>query len=425
MSNNAAVATSRRRKRVSGVLWWCRECFAVVIWAALITKTLVFDFDIALIEKLAPEHSWILKCKFFAILAVLALLCLLLGRSWFRTGLLYLLFYPFVLVLWRVPSLLFRNWAIAISFAPAMHSVVTTFRATFVWAAVAMLSAFTIAVFQQRYVLATVMCVLLIFLGRHFCLDFRLAFRPSSVFANFAGFVRQLRALLEEKLFAEHARKFSELDPQCEEYKKEYQSNLQDAYVCNSVLLFLAQKLKQVAESRKLDVYFICTLLFTFLLTVVVFAFEYLALYKIDRTSFVPSEGVGFLDFLRLSFSTLMTASAASVSPASAWAHTICSVELLATLLLIFILASIVLAVARERYREDMELVVDELNASATAIAAQMEEGYQLTYDQLEQQLIRHSLKLVNAMRRMRGLNELPAPEPDTDAEEDGEGISP
>ncbi|MEQ8790128.1 MAG: hypothetical protein RIC55_27785 [Pirellulaceae bacterium] len=398
------------RKPLARPVWWLRECIAIALWIAFLTKVFVYDFDVHLLGQLAPDYLWLLNYRFFAILAAIAILCVLLRRSWFRRSVLYVLLYPLVVLFWHMPRVAFRHWAIAIAFAPALHSLIVTFRKTFLWTTIAILSAFSIAVFDNAYVVIISMSLLLLFLLRHFALTFHRAFRPSTVFTDLAGLVRKSWSLMEDRLFGTDFKSIHSLDPDSEEYSKKYKSNLFLAYLCNSSLLALAVQLRRVAASRKLDVYFISTLLITIVYTVVVFSFEYYGLFTISPQSFSPSTELGFLDFLGFSFSTLMTAGISAIAPTDAWSQLLCYLELVAFVLIVFIVATVLLTVARERYSEHIEQVIRELRSTAKAIEAIVEQDYQLTYAEFEAEVVKDSLKFVNTMRKLRELPEIPAP---------------
>lgn len=397
------------RKLPSGCLWWFRECAAIFLWAAIVTKLFVYDFDVYLIQKFSSASSWIVEYKFFAFLALLCFVGAFLGQKSLRSGLVYVLLYPFVLVLWRMPTLIFRNWALAIAFAPAIHSIATTFRTTLIWVACALLAGYTIAVTGSDCLIVGGMLVLFIFLVRHLWHVFTRALQPSRVFASLATVVEKTDRFFDARSLS--SARLSEFAPESDEYRNEYRVSLATAYLINSCLRYLARKLQAVAESGKLEVYFIATLLRTLVLAVVIFAFQYWALYRLSPASFQPSDHLVFWDFLGLSINTLMTASVSRITPVGASAQVLCHLELIVTLLLISILAVIIWAVAREHYREDLARAIDKLNASEQRLVEQIERDFGGTYDELELHLVDYNLWLVNAMRKMRGQAELARPE--------------
>jgi hypothetical protein len=67
--------------------------------------------------------------------------------------------------------------------------------------------------------------------------------------------------------------------------------------------------------------------------------------------------------------------------------------------------------VVRERYREDLQKMIDELDATDRLLSETIRNEFEMTYDDLEEYLIESSLDTINGLRWLRGLKELPKPE--------------
>ena len=171
----------------------------------------------------------------------------------------------------------------------------------------------------------------------------------------------------------------------------------------------VAERLKRAAVSRKLDIYFIVSLLYTASLTVVTFAFEYLGLEKARPGSFNAINNLGFWDFLGFSFNTIMTASVSPITPKSAVAQAMAHGELVAALLLLVILVFVVLTIIRERFREDVELTITEPKNGADLIEVHIQQQYKLTMPDVELKALASERPVVNLLRRFRGLREIEA----------------
>lgn len=141
-------------------------------------------------------------------------------------------------------------------------------------------------------------------------------------------------------------------------------------------------------NSHKIDLYFILSLLYTFAFTVIVFALEYLALFTLDPGSFVISQGTSYWLFLVFSFNTLMTADLGLIKPQTAAAILLVNVELFTGLLILIILVFVMLTIIRERYNEELGLVIDELRRRVNAIESIMEEKFQISMTDAEAQVV-------------------------------------
>lgn len=118
--------------RLDRLRWTGREVFAIVVWVYVLLKLAVFDVDVYLFDRLAPQLRWILDLKAVVIVAIVAFLWIGLGRANFFKTALYLLGYPAILVFWRVPKLALRNSPVFILAAPFIYRLITTFRTTLV-----------------------------------------------------------------------------------------------------------------------------------------------------------------------------------------------------------------------------------------------------------------------------------------------------
>ena len=406
-----------KKKRLSKFLWWTREISACVLWGLMLTKLFICDFDVHLLQLHAPEALWLLSYRFFLILGILILLSWPFGRKWFSSGVLYILFYPFIFVLLRIPSLLLPHWPIFVAFAPAIHSLIKTFRATFIWYIIAIVATSAITASNNQYILVSAMIFLGAFLIRHFRLDLRRAFQQSTVFSDLAGVVRKLKGFLEQGWFVKQAHAIKEMEIGSKEYEKQYELNLESLFLAYCLLEAVARKLKHIVDSRKLDLYLVCNLIYTFLITIIAFALQYQALFKIDPMSFESSVPLEFWRFLGFSFSTFLTANS-QVIPVSNMAQLLYQLELVAVFLFIVILVFIVFTVARDRYKAEMEQMLLELNQSIKIVDDQMGKHYQLTSEEIEDWLFKRKSKFVNQMRHIRGLGELQLPEATEDKPE-------
>lgn len=116
------------KKKTAKVTAIIKEIVTVIIWIYFVIKIAVFDVDVYLIDKYAPSLLWLLDFKFFLLLGVIIIAWIVLGKKEFPIFFIYIIGYPFIVLCWKIPKLLFRNWSIAIVLTPAVFEIVTTFR---------------------------------------------------------------------------------------------------------------------------------------------------------------------------------------------------------------------------------------------------------------------------------------------------------
>ncbi len=99
-----------------------------------------------------------------------------------------------------------------------------------------------------------------------------------------------------------------------------------------------------------------------------VFGFEYWALFKIDPSAFQMVDKPSFWVFLLFSFNAILHTTFGTVVPVSGAAFALANLELVSGLIIGLFFVFILLTSSRERYRQDLKNVVDNLSASADQI---------------------------------------------------------
>ena len=341
-----------------------REIVALAIWLLIITKLFVYDVDLLLVQR----FGWLQRFypyKFFFIIAVVAVVWLILGGKYARKIILFIAAYPIIL-LWRLTVIAFKNWATLLLFAPALESMVRTFKWRFILSSFAILAALGIALLIRPVALMICMGVVGVYLISHYTFRLRGAYRQESIFASVAPTI----GLLWEstiKTFKDAEAKVPS-NEESSEAKKQRVNNLKTLYSASLLYTYVAGKLRQSVASRRTDLYFLVALVYTFILTVIAFGFEYWALFKINPSSFQVSRGVSGWAFFLFSFNAMLHTSFATIVPSAGVALLFANLELVAGIVIGLFLVFILLTSQRERYRQDLSTVIDGLVLNATQI---------------------------------------------------------
>jgi hypothetical protein len=341
-----------------------REIVALAIWLLIITKLFVYDVDLLLVQRI----GWLQRFypyKFFFIVAAVAVVWLILGGKYARKIILFIAVYPIIL-LWRLIVIAFKNWATLLLFAPALESMVRTFKWRFILSSFAILAALGIALLMRPITIMICMGIVGSYLISHYVFRFRGAYRQESIFASVAPTIGLLwETTIKTFKDAEAKVPSNEESP---EAKKQRVNNLKTLYSASLLYTYVAGKLRQSVASRRTDLYFLVALVYTFVLTIVTFGFEYWALFKINPSSFQVSRGVSGWAFFLFSFNAMLHTSFATIAPSTGVALLFANLELLAGIIIGLFLVFILLTSQRERYRQDLSNVIDGLARSATQI---------------------------------------------------------
>jgi hypothetical protein len=300
----------------------------------------------------------------------------------------YILAFPIVVLIWRIPKLLFRNWAVMVAFSPAIYSVLKTFRRSFIFGVAAIISAFVVCLWPTEPIpISICMSIVGLYLIFHYIQRFRAAFTTSTIFAEIHSKLTNSWDQMRHAAWGS----IPSGDPNSDAYKNQFGQSLLNAYMFTTTLLVITKNLSDVSKSRKLDLYLLCSLVWTFGITVVAFGIIYFGLARIDPGSFSGLENPTLTAFIGYSFSTLMTSDVSLLNPASGLAQFFSFLQLFGSLLILVLLAFIILTSIRERYRNDLDELTNELRDAANDSATLIEQNFNLTVAAVEQHLLEYN----------------------------------
>jgi hypothetical protein len=344
----------------------------------------LFAFDFA--DHLAgsfPQFEFFIRFRLLVVIGLLGLVWIALGNRLFLLIVGYILAYPVLLVCWVLPRLVVRNWTAVVIFSPAIHSIFKSLKWNFALFAAALVSAFVVLLAPSDPLVIAGMVILGVFLVVHFYKRFRMAFSPSTVFADANKAIEGLWNTIKEQTGEGKSLGFGS-----KEDEEKYARNMLFLYVTSTVLYRVGERLQNLVKSRKLDIYFVGSLLYTLMITVLVFAIEYTGVERTDPGSFVGAARPQFFDFLGLSFSTVMTAELSPLKPESGIAQMLQYAQLFGSLLMLVLLVFVILTSIRERYKQDIDETVNELRSTSARVGALLETNYELTSAGVEAWLV-------------------------------------
>jgi len=107
--SDIAEVKHENRKKDSPRIVLLREILAGILWVFLFIKIFIYDIDNLIIEQIDPDFVFILKYKFFIILGICAIFWISLGNKNFAKLLSVIIFFPFILLFWRIPKLFWKS----------------------------------------------------------------------------------------------------------------------------------------------------------------------------------------------------------------------------------------------------------------------------------------------------------------------------
>lgn len=382
-----AISDNKTAKKIiylSTPVRWFREFLSLFLWASVFLHVFVLNVD-DLVVHYFPFLGPIIAHRFLAFIGINSFIWLVLRNPLFLRFFGYIYFYPFVLLIWHIPRIAFKNWAVLIAFFPAIYSAFVGFRVNFIVHSFVIIAAFMVSLSGNTYLIVTCMTFISLYLVQHFYRRFRIAYAPSTIFPVFGKIAIQAWDNIQKTTQNEPV---SELTPDSDEYVQKYGQSLLSIFMLSTALHFFGEKLREVINSRKVDIYLLGLIISTVMITVFVFSIEYLGLERVTQGSFSGVDNPSFIKFLGFSFNTLMTSDVSGIKAVSDTAQLFTYLQLFSTFLILILLVFVILTSIRERYRQDLDGVIEDLGKVSAHIGGFLESNYNLTHMDLENWLL-------------------------------------
>lgn len=286
----------------------------ILIWAFAFTKLFVFDIDLFLIEYYAMDYLWIHNYRFIFLLILVVISWFWLGNQDFLKFTSFILFYPIILLFWTIPVglILKRKWFLVFTYVSGFISTVSNFKKNLIIVTVFLVCTSLIIQFENEYIIYISSFFLLLISLYIIYRKVYFTFSPSSIFAiNTKKIVSWLEGnnlsenLLKESNSENKKNEDLEIENKVDD-KDGVPEKLPILLLTNRTLFFVAEKLKRFKESRVYVVFFIISLLFTFIASVFLFSFINYGLYKLNHDAFTFTGPDGYFIFLFYSFNALI-----------------------------------------------------------------------------------------------------------------------
>lgn len=309
--DNAQGNTEEKLRKKNTLAQLLIEVVAVLVWSYALTKTFVFDLDLYLIQRFFPYAKWIVDYKLLLILGIISLIWMFKRSTSLAQSALYILLYPAIFCVWKVPKTLIRrrSWVGAFALIGILLSFFRNLKFNIIISFVG-LTSICLIWRSQNTVALSISCILLfVLLIILYAKSLYVSFRPSLLF--------QIQSQVIDKFWKSARRLFVPSDElknlpiekMNEEQLQTWSTSLQFAIIFNHTCYFLTTKLRDFQRSRVNILYYIVNFLILVVITVVIYAAIFNGLYKIDHAQFDASFSPKFHHFLYYSINALCTAS--------------------------------------------------------------------------------------------------------------------
>lgn len=229
---------------------WCIESVAVIFWLYVAIKLFVFDIDRAVVATIAPTYVRLLDFKFVLLIALLAFSLIFIKRTSITKFVAFVLFYPFIVLFWRLPVSVYKsdNWLLPFAIVNTFVSIFRSFRFYIVsisfW-----LIFFVLALTTSRPALLVIaVCCLVLSVSASYVKKFVNSFSPNSNL----GAYRKVATVLHDHVRNTYALNDELRQPRkdfSEDQTKRWSTNLEASLLFNRASLFFARRLREYQSS--------------------------------------------------------------------------------------------------------------------------------------------------------------------------------
>ncbi|MHB1687902.1 MAG: hypothetical protein ACYCVH_11060 [Ignavibacteriaceae bacterium] len=341
-----------------------REILGGLLWLYFIIKIFVYDIDALILNAINPSWVIILNYKFFIILGLISILWITLGNIKFLKLIFTILFFPLIFLFWRIPKMFWesKSWVGVFASIGIVFSFISSIKANFIIFTLLSLSILVISTSHSQLLLIVAMICLFLYLIYHFSKKFKYAFKPSHIFTIQADAVNKHWDKIKDYFKLAEVIKASDFDNMNTNQKEKWCNNLQYILILNRLFFFITSKLKKFQRSRLNIIYYLVSMFFTIIITVIIFSLQNFALYKLDPNAFNSAPKGNFFFFLYYSFNTLFTRSVNDFYPISDFARFLNSFETLFSFVLLAILFFLFTTIIRDKHNDEITSAIDTMN---------------------------------------------------------------
>lgn len=357
------------------------DAMALAFWAYLITKVFIADWDVHILNQLAPNLAWLLNFRLLGFIAAALLIIRLAGTKLGVIWLAYIFAWPIIILAWRVPRLAFRRsrWNGIVGLAHiATESVYSAKSAAVSLGTLILALLFSFMGYRvTSYVAAAVIGILIFLVLGRFA---RAIFVPGRFMKAQIIFIAKLKPTIvssNHEALLPLLRSGAQLTPA---QSDQFIANASSALMVSRATLFWAHCLNEYRRSSALIIFRVLSITWAFAETVLGFTLISMFLYDADQTQFTTTRSPSFVAFLHYAVVGMYSGDSEVIKPVGDLALAVTSSQVLVgTLGLVGILFTLVLSYRYTRDEESAAKAIKEIRASSQRLEQEFKESFDTT----------------------------------------------
>ncbi len=348
-----------------------KEIICLIIWSVIFTKIFFYDIEREFLEKYFMNLSGYFNYRIIFYCLFVIILWYALGNSRFFKNVLYLLFYPIIvfvwklpkLAFWRIPKILFvsKSWLLIYAYINSWINHFWEFKYNLL--RLALLTASLILAFKSnnKIVLYVVFTIILLLLISSLIDKFKIAFQPIRLFRLNLELsnIKEKHTKNATVQFIESFSKMENMDPSKEEYEKKHIEKVEQIILVKSMFSFITSRMKDFLNRKTYIFVFFIKTLFAFINAWLLISILNYISFKVSIDNYTVTSIPTFFDFIYYTFHSMLHGSIPQISPVGVIAKILDILALVTGLLLTGTLLTVFFTVKTEKYKKDLNEIIE------------------------------------------------------------------
>jgi hypothetical protein len=371
--------------------WRVLDLLGALFWLYWLTKILVADIDVVFLRSFAPGLVPLLEYRVVFYLGVLVIAAISWRRSWIV--LLYVLAFPLVVLLWKVPLFLIRHrsWAFFLGVLQAASALFGDLRWNLATKSLSLIAAILIITTRAPFLLIPSAVFIAVLMAWSLVRRLRRIVSSPSFITVQQRTIRRVMAsgALRHFLTLDEQYKSSDLQSYDATQASQVEMTISYGIALNKILLLWAFQLERYRKRYSPAVAFnLLTYAWVFIATLVGFSLLNLALLKLAPDEFAIDGPRPPIAVLLYSFGTFVLGEVGGIHPVGQLAYLLQLAAGLAGLLILAgLAANVVLSIVRERDETATTELINELRQEAQEQEQRFRDAYAISTDEAYERL--------------------------------------
>lgn len=370
--------------RKTKILFSLFQIISIVFWTYAILTIFVTDLDAYFLSWDSSILTFLITYKFLVLIGTFALIWLFVRNLTVLSFVLYVPFYPLLLLGWKIPKLLWKAKSplVTLSFLNIIISFFRSVKYLFISSSFLLIFSAIILIGQTPSLIYFSCFALLVLLVIIYIHRFLIILRPSAIYQVHARIATAVISTGLKSLKEEESLRNRPLETLSKSERQTWTTSLQSLVIGNHAALFLSSKLSDYQKSNVKIIFYVGNLFILILITTFVFAVIGLGLYKVDPSNFQVSADPSFFMFIYYSISNVFARSISEIAPHTDIARVFSIIQLVFSFVLLAIILTLIFSLQNQTDSEQIDKAIKDIKEQGGLMEKFIRSEYKLTTSQ-------------------------------------------